>query len=180
MSFRSDVLPRLFAVAMLIVPLGTLEAEEVSEYRLKAEFMERFTRFVEWPDDPSRASAPFAVCTTGANPFGNHLEELAARRRIRNRPVSVRAVREPEEIRKCDMLFIAATRKELPAVLSVVGNRPILTVSDTPGFGQHGVMINFYEQGGHLRFEVNSEAAERGRLKLKSKLLKLARIVGGE
>jgi hypothetical protein len=181
MSFGRNALPRILAVAMLIVPPGTLVAEEVPEYRLKAEFMERFTRFVDWPANPSADSAPFVLCTSGENPFGNHLQELASTRKINNRSVEVRAVREAAEIRKCDMLFISASaRKELPALLSAIGKRPILTVGDTPGYGQSGVMINFYEQGGHLRFEINSEAAERSGLKVKSKLLKLARIVEGE
>lgn len=181
MSFGRNALPRIFAVAMLIVPFGTMAAEEVPEYRLKAEFMERFTRFVDWPASPSSGSSPFVLCTRGENPFGNHLHELAAKRRIQNRPVEVRPVKEAAEMRRCDMLFISASaRKELPSLLGGIGTRPILTVGDTPGYGQSGVMINFYEQGGHLRFEINSDAAERSGLKVKSKLLKLARIVEGD
>ena len=39
-------------------------------------------------------------------------------------------------------------------------------------------MINFVVTDGHVRFEINPIAAERGRLKVSSKLLQLAARVG--
>ena len=48
------------------------------------------------------------------------------------------------------------------------------------GIGEAGVMINFYRRDDKVRFEINARAAERNGLRISSKLLKLARVVGEE
>jgi hypothetical protein len=50
-------------------------------------------------------------------------------------------------------------------------------MGDTTGFGEQGVILNFYEEESKVRFQVNLEAAKRSRLRLDSRLLKLATIV---
>ncbi|HHJ53866.1 MAG TPA: YfiR family protein, partial [Caldithrix abyssi] len=51
------------------------------------------------------------------------------------------------------------------------------TISDTPGFAKKGVMVNFYDWKGFIRFEINKKAVESSNLKFSSRLLRLARIV---
>jgi hypothetical protein len=53
----------------------------------------------------------------------------------------------------------------------------ILTIGDTKGFGESGVMINFLTKENKVRFEINLAAARRAGLKISSKLLSLATIV---
>jgi hypothetical protein len=53
----------------------------------------------------------------------------------------------------------------------------ILTIGDTEGFGEKGVMINFIIRDNKVRFEINPEAARRAGLTISSKLLSLATIV---
>ena len=54
----------------------------------------------------------------------------------------------------------------------------VLTVADTPGFAERGVMINFFiTREDKVRFEANLEEAENSGLRLSSQLLKLATIV---
>jgi hypothetical protein len=54
-----------------------------------------------------------------------------------------------------------------------------VTVGDTPGFGEAGVMLNLYVSNDRrVRFEANTSAAARAGIRLHSQLLRLARIVG--
>lgn len=170
--------------AVLLLCAACLAAAEVAEYELKAEFLERFTRFIDWPYQAlSDEDSPFVIGVVGANPFGPYLQELAATRRIKGRRVIVREFSARETIGRCHVLFIASSeRSDLASVLDRLGNRPVLTVADTAGYARAGVMINFYSSEGRIRFEINQAAAERTGLRVKAKLLKLARIVdaGGE
>ncbi len=50
----------------------------------------------------------------------------------------------------------------------------LLTVGETPGFLEHGGIINLVEVQGRIRFEINQEAAKRAGLTVSSRLLRLA------
>ncbi len=168
-------------IALLAVPVAGDEI--VPEYQLKAEFMERFTRFIEWPATSAvnDGQTPFAICVAGDDPFGPFLRNLAASRRIKSKPIAVRLVSASSSFEGCHMLFIAASERDHAAdVIRRAANRPILTVGDAGGLGKTGVMINFYEAADKVRFEINPRSAEKSGLRISSKLLKVARVVGEE
>ena len=52
----------------------------------------------------------------------------------------------------------------------------MLTISDIEGFTQHGGIVQFYFEGGRLRFGIHIESAKRARLQISSRLLALARL----
>jgi hypothetical protein len=63
--------------------------------------------------------------------------------------------------------------------LSALAALPVLTVSDMPGFIEHGGMVQFVLENDNVRFEVNLSAANKSGLALSSQLLKVAaRVVG--
>jgi hypothetical protein len=53
----------------------------------------------------------------------------------------------------------------------------VLTIGDTEGYAEQGVMVNFYLEDNMVRIEINIDAARRAGLNISSQLLKLARIV---
>ncbi|NNJ99490.1 MAG: YfiR family protein [Desulfatitalea sp.] len=156
------------------------KAAPVSEYRIKAAFVYNFAKFVEWPTDPLPSPsppAPFVIGILGKDPFGTEIEVLEGKR-LRNRNLMIIRSDTIEELMNADVLFISASIKgRLTQVLERLNHRPVLTVSDTPGFAQGGVMINLYTQANKIRFEINPRVAERAGLKISSHLLRLARIV---
>lgn len=171
----------IVALAALSTPSQRAEAQ-VPEYKLKAEFLERFTRFIEWPPDPhGTAPGSFVICLYGENPFGDALDDLAANRKIKERPVSVRVIRSLAEVEACQILFLPVSQKDsLEKILLRTTGRPILTVGDTEGFAERGVAINFYSSDRNVRFEINDAAARRNGLDISSRLRKLARVVAPE
>ncbi|MBW3671299.1 MAG: YfiR family protein [Acidobacteria bacterium] len=174
---------------VILVTLGSwihlwpaLHAEQPSEYALKAEFIERFTRFVDWPEDRvfrTGHDGSFVIGIVGEDPFGPHLQRLARSRRIKGERIQIHGIIEPEDVVKCQLLFISESEKSrLRAILAQAGGRPILTIGDTPGFAEAGVLINFYLDGDRIRFEINETAFARSGLHVDTKLLKLARVIG--
>lgn len=167
------------ALAIALFPSAFAAEEVVPEYQLKAEFMERFTRFIDWPTSSSvnDTQTPFTICVAGEDPFGPYLRNLASAHRIKSKPVIVRQV--TNDVRSCNMLFIGEIdAAEVGETLKKAAEHPILTVGDSPGLAEAGVMINFYRDDDKVRFEINNHAAERSGLHITSKLLKLARVVG--
>lgn len=167
---------------LLVAAVGQAAASQVAEYELKAEFLERFTRFVDWPagtfaDD----QVPFVIGLWAENPFGPYLERIASTQPIKSRPVRIRQVAGLPEIEGCHMLFVPQSRRgDVRRILRHVGSKPILLVGDGQGFAELGLHIAFVPEGDRVRFEINESAAHDNGLKISAKLLKLARVVNGE
>ena len=78
------------------------------------------------------------------------------------------------------MLFISTSEeKHFEQIFQHLKERPVLTVSETPGFAQVGGMVNFVLQDNKVRFEINLQRTREAQLKLSSKLLKLALVIDG-
>ncbi|MCP4111057.1 MAG: YfiR family protein [Desulfobacteraceae bacterium] len=68
---------------MLYVP--TSAYPQLSDEVLKAAWLERFSRFVEWPEESgiNDVSKPFVITVIGKNPFGKVLNQLYSTRKIK-------------------------------------------------------------------------------------------------
>lgn len=153
---------------------------QVSENTAKAVFVERFTRFVDWPEASRIAdtSQPFVIAVIGDDPLRSTLEQVFAQRNVRNKHVLIRHVSRLAEIAGSHVLFISRSQEHaLSDILAFTTDKPVLTVSDTPGFAERGVHINFYLVDDKLRFEVNEAAIEVSALSMSYLLLRVARIV---
>ena len=86
-----------------------------------------------------------------------------------------------EDIQECEIVFVTASRGEdLERILQNIGDNNILTVSDTRGFAQRGIAINFIIEQGKIKFELNTRALKRAGLIVSSQLQKLAILVDEE
>jgi hypothetical protein len=160
----------------------------LEEYRLKAEFIERLTHFVKWPerhapgptpDAPPVPATTFRLCLIGNNPFGDSLQDLAHRFRIHDLPIELRQLRQPGEADGCQILFISSSERDrLEPVLAATRGNGVLTIADTDGFAARGVVVNFYVANNKIGFEINEAAARREGFEFSARLLKLARRVG--
>src|SRR5262249_25938951 len=116
---------------------------------------------------------PFALCVVGANPFGDYLERMAEKRRMKNRRIALKMVG-AEGTEHCHLVFIARGEAAKPVIGHTTG-KPILTVGDTPGFADAGVLINFYVVENTVRFEINLPESKKSQLRFSAKLLELGK-----
>ena len=148
------------------------------EYDVKAAFLQKFALFVEWPASAfSSPKEPITIGILGQDPFGRRLETILSNKLAQGRSLEFRRYTKVEDVIKtrCHLLFISPCEKSrLAPVLEVLRTAPILTVGDTPDFGELGVMINLVVVGESLRFEINQETSNRAGLKISSQLLDLA------
>jgi hypothetical protein len=169
----------LTALALLLVGWSgpTVAEDRAVEYGVKAVFLERFARFVEWPQDAlGEPTAPFKITVLGDDPFAGLLEKAYASRPIRGRVVEVRHVAKASEIGPCHLLFVPASMaRSLDEVLAQVRGRPLLLVGDTRGFGETGIHLNFFLEADKVRFELNSGALRQSGLTVSYLLQQVAR-----
>jgi hypothetical protein len=143
---------------------------------VKAGFIAKFPDFVDWPESERRN--PFTFCLAGDSELAAPLKSVVRHVRFAGARPRVKQLSDGERPTGCKVLFIPGRRAlELEEILRAVGDRPVLTVADTPGFAERGVHINLFREGDRVRFEVNRAAAERAGLDLSFRLLETARLV---
>ncbi len=148
-----------------------------TEYEVKAAFIHNVVKFVDWPITPATSEGMLRFCVFGQEMFGRANDAL------RDKPIGnmtwlVVAANGKSDLRECRVLFVSGAESgNLKRILDSVKGSPVLTIGDTEGYGELGIIVNFYLEDGKVRFEINPEAAKRAGLKMSSQLLKLARIV---
>ena len=152
------------------------------EYQLKAVFLFNFAKFVEWPASAhATKDSPIVLGIVGEDPFGAVLDNAVKGEKLGGRPLEVRRFKEIGEVTGCHLLFISNSLKDQAGdLLKILQGRPVLTVSETPGFAERGGVINFVMADNKVRFEINPQTAAQQSLKVSSKLLQLAHVVDGE
>ena len=168
-----------FSVAALlgIVVIPAALGQVSDEYGLKAAFLYKLTKFVEWPAQSFQPGDPLVICVLGKNPFGSALKEAVQGKTAQDRPLAVEAIEGAGKVCACHVLFVSSSeRKHLPSIMAATAAKDILTVGDTDSFIAGGGAVNLRLEEGKIRIEINPGAAETHHLKISSKLLSLAEI----
>lgn len=166
-------------LAWVMVPLNSYpQPSKPSEYQVKAAFLCNFAKFIEWPDESiTDSNTTMNLFVLGEDPFGSDLDAIQGMA-IRGRTLVIKRIKSLRDMHHCHMLFICDSEKDrLEQILKSLKGLSVLTISDQEGFGQRGVIINFYIRERKVRFEINMETAKRVGLKISSKLLQLGKIV---
>ena len=166
-------------VCVLATSASARATEPPHEYRVKAAFIYHFLHFTDWPGDVFAAEdAPIVVGVVGGDAFQGALDQALHDKTVRSRPIVLRHFDAPGDVRDCHLLFVSpASDQHVGNVLRRVRGAPVLTVSDGGGdFTRSGGVLRLLVEEDKVRFEVNLTAAERQKLRMSAKLLKLARL----
>jgi hypothetical protein len=147
---------------------------------LESEFLERFTRFIEWPSGSSvsDASTPFVICVRDREAVFDALGRIAAKSKVKGKRLEVRRIDTPDQAPACNVVFVGPGSPDaFRAIVDTVARKPVLVVSDSRGYAKRGSMINFVTDGEFVRFEVNPSAAEASGLRFAPELLALGEVV---
>ena len=171
----------LFSVLISGVTVAPASAQSL-ESRLRASFLYNFTLFVEWPAGAFvSATDALVIAIVGRDPFEGNLERLLDGKKVAGHSIKVVSISLTDQKDlarvRAHLLFVARSEgRSAGSLVEQIRTSPILTVSDIPEFAHLGGMIEFFEEEGTLRFEINQRSAEQAGLKLSSRLLSLARI----
>ena len=163
------------ALCCLLLGLAPAQIQAEDIYQIKAAFIYNFTKFVTWPEEMEQKGGDLRLCIFDRNPFGEYLNQLSGRK-VRNFELKVVQPASIRELDGCAILFLAGSA-DAGKVLQGLTSRPILTVSDRPGFVQSGGVIELLSENNRIRFDVNLQTVRDSGLQMSSKLLQLARQV---
>lgn len=168
---------RKYCTVILCFLFFNLEAPaQIGEARLKSIWLEKFSKFIEWPTDDSLEY--FTIAILGKGDINEYLVDIYQNRKIKDKPVRIRQIEDIDSLEDCNILFVNEDKeKELDKVIDKVREKPILTIGDTQGFAKKGVIINFYLEQNKVRFELNISAAKSSGLDVDFRLLEAAKIV---
>jgi hypothetical protein len=172
----------LTALGASLSPAQQDEPLEINrEYAIKAAYLYNFVRYVEWPPEAfENNAAPFVIGVLGKDPLGSNLDEIANTKKIDGRKIIIKRFASMADYTPCHILFVsgAATATQKESAVKMTQSTLLLLVGEDAGFAEKGVAINFIIENNRVRFEINQEAAKQNKLKISSKLLSLAKIVG--
>lgn len=154
-------------------------AQNRANYRTEAEDLHHFAEFVEWPNGANKgASTTINFCVLGQDPFGTSLDDSVLGHLIGDRQPAVVRGKRLDDFGACDVLFVSSSEtKRQSRILEQLGSSAVLTVGETNDFAASGGIIQFVQEGDHVSFLINVDAAGRAGLKIRAALLALARVV---
>jgi len=170
----------LGCAALVLVPFLllaiTVAGQSQSEVKIKAAYVFNLTKYVEWPIPTNQV----LVCAIGDGPQVEALRELDGK--ISDSRHIVVLVRPADsDLRRCDLLYVTySSSKKIEQVVQKLSTDSVLTVGDAASFARAGGMITLLTVGDRIQIEVNLPACQKAKLKVSSRLLSLAKIVGSE
>ncbi len=170
----------LGVLAALFAPQNAAGASPgYPEDAVKAAYLYRFTQYVDWPDPPP-PDVPFTIAVLDAPEVAGQLQRLVANHLVKNSKAQVRMISSIQELGSARMLFVGAGYlNRLQNVISSIGARPVLLVTDDDDGMPAGSVVNFVTVEHRVRFEVSLTAADRSKLRVSSELLGVAIHVQG-
>ncbi len=176
---------RITTIILLMCSLvfSCLAQDDDMVKKLKIAYMERFARFINWPDslEFNQEDGNFVFGLIGNTDLSEELEEFFLTHQIKKVPVRLVHFSDIEDLDACNLLFISESeKKNLNNILEMTTGKPILTISDTEGFCEAGVLINFFIEDELLKFEINKDAAQESGLSVSFMLFKKAKLINGD
>lgn len=166
----------LAVLSLAVTGLHAQTSGDALEYQKKAELINSFTRFIEWPARKfAYPDSPFVIGVFGSDNISGFLQESIGDRQIKGRPVVVKHFLNTRELRACHVLFISRSERDrLPGILAEVQRENVLTIGESDNFLARRGVINFFNTGGQVQFRISLEAASREKLVVRSELLQFA------
>lgn len=165
---------------ILVVPFCLhTSAQSVDEYTLKAIWMGKFTYFIDWPADSTNKLDFFTIATLSPTPLSDRLETIYNEHKIWNKPVRVMHLNTTSIDSNIQILYIPPLESEeaINNIIESTKNKNILLISDTEGYAELGVHINFFMDDKRVRFEINESAMRKSDFFISYRLLNIADII---
>ncbi|MCU0288470.1 MAG: YfiR family protein [Acidobacteria bacterium] len=170
----------LLSLSLFIIPAFSQQKKMIvkaDEYDVKIAYIKNFFDFIKWPAE-SLNSNEFIFGIIGDTPLSEQIKKLSNQIKFPDKKVSVRIISDLVQIKECHALIIGNIDAEkLKEILALIGNLPILSISETEGFSEIGVLINLFKIENNVKFEINYSAVKKSGLNFSSKLYKLARLI---
>lgn len=136
-------------------------------------FIYNFSRMIEWP--ASARTGNFIIGILGTTEVAGELEAYTKGKKVGAQDIQVIRYKTPEEIQQCHILFVPFVRtKQLGEVITAVGNKSTLIITEKSGALTEGAAINFIIMDDRMKFELKAENATKYGIKFSAKLAEMS------
>lgn len=187
----------ILLAALLAVPAIAADSKQDRERQIKAAFLYNFINFVDWPEEKMPDNdEPVIIGIIGNEKFIKAFDPVKDKQ-IKGKNIIIKYFKDLNELerskakndsgykqtikslKKCHILFLCAREStsidNSAIIIGALKNSPVLSVGEQAGFLENGGNINFLVEKKKVRFEINLNSAKQNNLKIRSKLVKLAK-----
>jgi len=160
-----------FTTSLLSDNSSTTEAD------LKSAYIYNFARYTKW-EGKAATYKQFTICVYKESKLYESLKKLE-KKKMKGMEIKIVIVGDEEDcLPFCHIVFIPKLQQNrLAALITKAAACNALTISDTEGYAQKGVIINLKTVSNKITFEANTDQAHKSKLKMSSSILKMATIV---
>jgi hypothetical protein len=169
----------ILAVIPLLFLFSVTAYAQYNENVVKAAYIERITRFIEWPvKDHTLSADRFVIGVFGETQFYNTLTDIFKEKLIKNHKVNVISIKNPGQLRTCNVCYLSDKANPMISdFVNTANSFGVLLISETTDFCKEGVHINFYIEDEKLKFEINEKSLTSAGFKVSYLLLQNTRII---
>lgn len=179
MNWVNEKLFVLMLGTAFILPVFANNGSEMDRQgQFMAVYLFHFSNFIEWPESSFNDSENFNICINGNTELNNYIHEIEGES-VKDKKIKIHKYISEQDINRCQILFVSRIGGFNLEQLEIK-NKSILLVSDRNGFIDGGGVIEYFIKNNKLRIAINLQLAKRKKLKISSKLLQIAKIVGGK
>lgn len=154
-------------------------AQQATDYKVHANIIYRFTKYVEWPEN--KQAGDFVIGIIGDSPLYEELSALTANKSVGNQKIMIKKLSAGASSYTCQILFISQEEsRNLKRIALLTADQPVLLVTEDNGLAKKGSCINFIIVDDRLKLEINKNNVLSRNLNIASELLKLATIVAND
>jgi len=169
-GLRSTLTALLLGAAAMLV-------QAVDESELEAAIVYNVLMFADWPPDVLATGAPVRLCVAAGGGLAQALKALQGRD-LHGAPMQTQEVGAATPARPCHAVFVdSLSRPGLSPLLKTLRGSGTLVISDDVAVPNDDAGIVLSRAGTRYIFEVNMQPVKQARVRLSSKLLRLARTV---
>ena len=163
-------------IAVLLVFFGSANGQQTTDYKVHANIIYRFTKYIEWPEH--RQSGDFVIGIVGDSPLYEELGALTANKSVNEQRIVIRKFAANGSSYNCQILFISEEEsRNLKRIAALTADQPVLLITEENGLAKKGSCINFIIVDDRLKLEINKNNVLSRNLNIASELLKLATII---
>ena len=162
-------------LALVLLSCSWNNSATKKESEVKAAYLYTFLKYMECSGSNSD---PIIIAVVGKDPFEGELKKYSGKE-VRGRKIKL-VYYEPKKdglknINKCHLLYLGDSAILLQKkILSQFKTYNPLTIAENEWFLESGGMINLVNQSRTIRWEVNYKAIKDSKIKISSKVLRLA------
>lgn len=162
---------KLFLILLLFfITINLLATVTMKE--LRAAYIERFTRFIKWPN--STQTDFFTIAVYNDEKFARYLETFLSQVTIKDKLVKVINVDSLDEHLPSIFYIGSHWDEKLQNILRLIEKEPVLVIGETLDQTDYSPHLNFFVLDKKLRFSIDQEAFKQSNLEVGYQLLQVS------